>query len=98
MGCWVLSLTNSSTKALTSAWGRPILDLMPQTRISESGHRLLRRLSGDLGMSSEELLDRALDLLERRRALDAINAGYEELRADPEAWDGERTERRLWQT
>ena len=70
---------------------------MPQTRISESAHRLLRRLSRDLGLSSEELLDRALGLLERQRTLDAINAGYADLRADPEGWVEELAERRLWE-
>ena len=71
---------------------------MPQTRISEPAHRLLRRLSLEMGMSSEALLDRALDLLERQRTLDAINAGYADLRADPEGWADELTERRLWET
>ena len=71
---------------------------MPQTRISEAGHRLLRRISSETGKSSEELLDRALDLLERRRTLDAINSGYADLRADVEGWAGELTERRLWET
>ena len=71
---------------------------MPQTRISDPAHRLLRRLSEEMGLSSEALLDRALDLLERQRALDAINTGYSELRADPEAWVSELSERRLWET
>jgi hypothetical protein len=70
---------------------------MPQTRISEPGHRLLRRLSAELGLSSEELLDRALELLERRRTLDAINAGYADLRAYPEGWAEELAERRHWE-
>ena len=71
---------------------------MPQTRISEPAHRLLRRLSRDLGMSSEALLDRALELLERQRTLDAINAGYADLRADRERWVEELAERRIWET
>ena len=71
---------------------------MPQTRISEPAHRLLRRLSRELGMSSEALLDRALELLERQRTLDAINSGYADLRADREGWVEELAERRLWET
>jgi hypothetical protein len=71
---------------------------MPQTRISEPAHRLLRRLSRELGMSSEALLDRALALLERQRTLDAINAGYADLREDREGWVEELAERRLWET
>ena len=71
---------------------------MPQTRISKQGHKVLRRLSRELGMSSEELLDRALDLLERKRILDEINQGYAALYADPEAWAAEQGDRRLWET
>jgi hypothetical protein len=70
---------------------------MPQTRISEPAHRLLRRLSRDLGMSSEALLDRALELLDRQQTLDRINAGYSHLRSDPEGWVEELAERRLWE-
>ena len=54
---------------------------MPQTRISQEGHRLLRTLSEELGLTSEQLLDRALDLLERQRALDEINQGYADMHA-----------------
>jgi hypothetical protein len=69
---------------------------MPQTRISERAHRTLRRLAEELGESSEKVLDRALDLLERERLLDAINIGYATLRSDPAAWAEETAEREEW--
>jgi len=69
---------------------------MPQTRISERAHRTLRQLAEELGESSEKVLDRALDLLERERLLDAINAGYAALRSDPAAWAEETAEREEW--
>jgi len=69
---------------------------MPQTRISPRAHRTLRRLAAESGETSEQLLDRALDLLDRKRMLDAINAGYAALRVDSEAAAAERAEREAW--
>jgi len=69
---------------------------MPQTRISPRAHRTLRRLAEESGETSEQLLDRALDLLDRKRMLDAINAGYAALRVDSEAAGAERAEREAW--
>jgi predicted transcriptional regulator len=71
---------------------------MPQTRISTTGHRILRRLAEASGETSEQILDRALEAFERVRLLDAINAGYAALRGDPQAWTAERGERELWDT
>ena len=69
---------------------------MPQTRISSRAHRTLRRISTETGHTSEQLLDRAVDLLERHRLVDAINAGYAALKSDPGAWKVEKGERELW--
>lgn len=69
---------------------------MPQTRVSSQAHQVIRRIAEETGETSEQILDRALDLLERERLLDAINAGYAALRADPEAWAEERAERDAW--
>jgi hypothetical protein len=69
---------------------------MPQTRISERSHELIRRISRDTGETSEQIVEQALDLLERERLLDAINAGFAALRADRDDWAGERAERELW--
>jgi hypothetical protein len=72
--------------------------IVPQTRISTWGHKTLRNLAKEYGMTSEQVLDRAIDLLERERLLEAVNAGYAALRADPEAWAEELAERALWET
>ena len=71
---------------------------MPQTRISTWGHETLRQLSKEYGMTSEQVLDRALDLLERERMLNAVNDGYASLKANPDAWAEELAERELWDT
>jgi DNA-binding PadR family transcriptional regulator len=69
---------------------------MPQTRISESGYRTLRKIAEDTHRTSEQVLDEALDRLEREHLLDALNAGYVRLRENPAAWADEQAERQLW--
>lgn len=69
---------------------------MPQTRISESGHRTLRKIAADTHRTSEQVLDEALDRLEREYLLDALDAGYARLRENPVAWAEEQAERQLW--
>lgn len=69
---------------------------MPQTRISEQAHRTLRRLCTQTGSTSEQVIDAALELLERDRLLAAINAGYAALRRDEAAWAGAAAESEEW--
>jgi hypothetical protein len=69
---------------------------MPQTRISHRAHQVLRRLSRETGQSSEQILDSALEALERKQLLDAINEGFAALKAQPEEWKKELEERELW--
>ena len=71
---------------------------VPQTRISTWGHKTLRKLAKEYGMTSEQVLDKAIDILERERMLEAVNAAYEALKADPDAWAEELSERALWET
>jgi hypothetical protein len=49
-----------------------------------------------MGETSEQILDRALDLLERRRILEAINSGYQAMKEHPDAWARESAERAAW--
>lgn len=69
---------------------------MPQTRISETSHQLLKRLASETGKTFEEVIDDALSIYQRERLLDEINAGFAALRANPDAWDAERAEREMW--
>lgn len=69
---------------------------MPQTRISERSHLAIRRISSETGQTSEQIVDRALDLFERDRLLDAINNGFAALKADSAAWAEEQMEREIW--
>lgn len=50
------------------------------------------------GLSTPELLDRIIESERRRLIFDEADAAYAALQADPEAWDAELSERRLWDT
>ena len=69
---------------------------MPTTRINELDHARLQRLAKETGQSHQEVLSRALEGYEREYLLDAMNAGFEALRADPVAWAEELAERAAW--
>jgi predicted transcriptional regulator len=66
------------------------------TRIAARDRERLHRLAQDTGQSHQEVIGKALEVYERECFLDAINAGFAELRADPQAWDDELAERAFW--
>jgi hypothetical protein len=55
-------------------------------RVNESTRDRFARLARATGRPMTQLLDDAVDALERRLFFDTLNARYDELRADPEAW------------
>jgi hypothetical protein len=68
----------------------------PTVRITESSHRLLKELADQTGETMMAILDKALDVYRRQLFFEQMNAGYAELRADPEAWAEHLAERQLW--
>jgi hypothetical protein len=68
----------------------------PTVRISEASHLVLKELAEQTGQTMMEVLDKALDAYRRQVFVDAVNAGYAALRADPEAWAEHLAERKLW--
>ena len=69
----------------------------PTVPISETAHEILRELAQQTGQTTMEVLDKALEAYRRQVFLEAVNAGYAALRADPEAWAEELEERKLWE-
>src|SRR3954449_4295147 len=69
---------------------------IPTVPISETSHRLLKELAERTGRSMTEVLDRALELYRRKVFFEQLNAGYAELRADPQAWAEHLAEREAW--
>lgn len=68
----------------------------PAVHISEASHRVLKELAEQTGQSAMEVLDKALDAYRRKLFFEQMNAGYAELRVDPQAWAEHLAERREW--
>jgi hypothetical protein len=64
--------------------------------ISEASHRLLQALAAHTGQSTVDVLDKALDDYRRKVFFEQLDAGYSELREDPEAWAEHLAEREQW--
>ena len=69
---------------------------VPTIPVSEASHQLLQELAEQAGLTPTEVLDKALDAFRRKLFFEKLNAGYAELRADPEAWAEHLAERKLW--
>ena len=68
----------------------------PTVCISEASLRLLKEMAEQTGQTMTDVLDKALDAYRRKVFFERLNAGYAELRADPEAWAEHLAERKLW--
>jgi predicted transcriptional regulator len=65
-------------------------------RISEASHRILKELAERTGQTMTDVLREALVTYRRKVFVDAVNAGYAEMRADPQAWTEHLAERQEW--
>jgi predicted transcriptional regulator len=65
-------------------------------RVDEQTRGKARALACELGVPIHEVVARAVEAYRRRCFLEAANADYAALRADPAAWAEELEERRLW--
>jgi predicted transcriptional regulator len=63
-------------------------------RLSDSSHQTLLELARQTGKSVEAVLERAIEEYRRKLFIEAANASYAALRADPVAWAEELAERR----
>ena len=62
-------------------------------RVSERTRDRFARLAKATGRPMSQLVDEAVDALERRVFFDQLSARYEALRADPAAWSEIESER-----
>jgi hypothetical protein len=65
-------------------------------RVSEKTRDTVHDLARDVGVSMAEIVEQAVEAYRRRCFVEAINAGYAELRADPEAWAAYQEELGAW--
>lgn len=66
-------------------------------RIDSRTDRVLSNLAKETGEAKKDLIASAVERMRREMLLDAMNAGYSKLKADPGAWAEELEERRLWE-
>jgi predicted transcriptional regulator len=64
-------------------------------RVSDDTHERFARLADATGRPMTQLLDDAVDALERRLFFDRLSARYDELRDDAHAWADIEAERSL---
>jgi len=65
-------------------------------RISLRTRDLLQELAHTSGSSMQAVLEQALEQYRRQQLLEATNAAYAALRADPEGWMGLEQEHLAW--
>jgi predicted DNA-binding protein len=68
----------------------------PNIRISAHSKATLRELAEHDGRPMQTVLDEAIEQYRRDRFVREVDEGYARLQADPEAWQEELDERRLW--
>lgn len=67
---------------------------MPMARLSAHAHQRLQSLASRRGISQQEVLDEALELLDRREFFAEAHREYQALRDDPAAYAEFESERR----
>jgi hypothetical protein len=65
-------------------------------RVSAHSREMLLRLTKRSGRSMQQVIEDALDEYERQQYFAEMQAGYERLRADPEAWAEYQAELEEW--
>ena len=65
-------------------------------RVSEKTRATVHDLARKVGVPMAEVVERAIEQYRRQCFVEAINAGYAELRADPEAWAAYQEELSAW--
>jgi predicted DNA-binding protein len=71
---------------------------MSVARLSPQDHARLKRLANETGKTQGEVLRCALEVFEREHFMEALDAGFAKLKADPKAWAEELEERSAWDT
>lgn len=71
------------------------LPMSTTIRVSERTRDRFAKLADATGRPMTQLLDEAVDALERRVFFDQLAVGYDALRADADAWSEVEAERRV---
>jgi predicted transcriptional regulator len=95
-----MALTESHRKHIPAPTGvlrrrRKVMSAV-SIRIDEPTHDTLRELAKEWDEKISVLLAQAVKDLRRKKFMEALNAEYAALRADPKAWESEAKERAAW--
>jgi Arc/MetJ-type ribon-helix-helix transcriptional regulator len=66
-------------------------------RVSKQTHAQLRLLSQQIGESMQDVIAKAVELYQEQIFWQEVREAYARLRHDPQAWQEELEERRLWE-
>jgi predicted transcriptional regulator len=66
-------------------------------QIAENTQRSLEALSEQTGRSVSEIIDKAIEEYRRKLFFEGVDRDFAALKANPEAWDEELEERRLFE-
>lgn len=67
-------------------------------RVSEEAYSKLHQIALKSGSSKQEILDQALQNLERENILKQANEAYAAVKKDPKLWQEQQEELALWET
>jgi len=65
-------------------------------RVSEESFLKINDMARRMGISKQDIIDEALDKLERMNIMKQANEAYARLRQDPAKWQEEEQEREIW--
>lgn len=65
-------------------------------RVSTKTRDVLREMAGMIGLSMQEIVERAIESYRREQLLQTANTAYAALRADSNAWQAYQAEQTEW--
>ena len=70
---------------------------MANVRVSDNLHQTLRRLATIQGKSMQMIIEQAVEEYRRSLFMTELNAAFQALKDNPEAWQAEQDERKIWE-
>jgi hypothetical protein len=70
---------------------------MPQARLTEEAYSVVLRIADETGQTQQEVIERAVKLYERDRFFSEMEADFDRLHSDANAWAELQSEREEWE-
>src|SRR3954462_363768 len=65
-------------------------------RVRDHVHAILQQLSDEMGEPMQDIIEEAVEAFRVQRMFELHNRAYTALKADPQQWQQELEERRIW--